>query len=156
RSLTALIKTARSETAPTVQAIVPSHSADNGRCGRTMSPQTEPVQISTVSDPAKDAGESIVGILIASKRLTDTQLRYARRVQSKLANPKTLLNVLRDLEYVTEAQLSEAVSSLQIPIELGDLLVELGKITPAQLEAAVAMQLEDASKTVGDVLVEKG
>jgi len=102
-----------------------------------------------------DPGETLASLLITSGKLTADQLKYARRVRSKLGVSKTLFNVLKDLGYVTEEEVREALSESPTAIRLGDLLVELGRLARAQLEAALKMQAAESGKRkLGEILIE--
>jgi type IV pilus assembly protein PilB len=102
-----------------------------------------------------NTGEVLGALLIAAGCLQESQLIHARRVRSKLATPKTLLNVLKDLGYVTEAQLRATLCANPRAVRLGELLVELGELLPAQLEAALELQAtRPDKKKLGDILLE--
>src|SRR5258706_8797805 len=109
----------------------------------------------SILEPPVDCGESIAAFLIASGAVTEKQVEYARRVRSKLATHRTLFNVLRELGFVSDVQFGEALSANPNAIRLGDLLVELGHLPRAQLEAAIKLQAGDpAGKRLGEILVE--
>ncbi len=102
-----------------------------------------------------DAGETLASLLISSGKLTPDQLKYARRVRTKLGTSKTLFSVLKDLNYITEAEIRGTLSEYPTAIRLGDLLVELGRLERAQLEAALKMQAGDSAKRkLGEILIE--
>lgn len=110
------------------------------------------------SQPAssgQDTGSAIAALLITAGYLTAGQLAHARKVQSKLATPATLLHVLYELQFVTPAQLQQTLRTNQISVRLGDLLVELGYLRIADLRAALDMQQNTQSKKkLGEILVE--
>ena len=87
--------------------------------------------------------------------LTAKQLRYAQRVQSKLATPKALLRVLQDLRYVSRDQIQQALRANKIENPLGDLLLELGVIRASELESALAFQKARAGAKLGEILIER-
>ncbi len=94
-------------------------------------------------------------LLVESKSISLEQLRYARRVQTKLSTPRPLLSVIRELGYVTEAQVQEALRSNQSALRLGDLLVEFGYLQDAELTKALGIQKNGSdSRRLGEVLVE--
>jgi type IV pilus assembly protein PilB len=122
---------------------------------QSATPQDTPAEHrATVALPV-NTGDAIAVLLIAAGHLTAKQLTYAKRVQSKLATPKTLLNVLKDLQYITDAQLQQTLSANPTAIRLGDLLVELGYLHKSELEAALNLQKADkARKKLGEILIE--
>ena len=81
----------------------------------------------------------IVSLLMKEGLLSETQLSYAQRVQSKLETPKTLLDIITELGYLTDHQVKTAIRKNMGAIRIGDLLVELGQITASELE----IKLED-------------
>ena len=103
-----------------------------------------------------DTGEAIASLLLENGLVTETQLKYARRVRSKLAQPKTLLNTMLELEFFTHAELNEVLRSGKLSIRIGDLLVELGDITAQELELAIRIQRDgqNTNKKIGEILVE--
>src|SRR5262249_54444041 len=117
---------------------------------------------SLIAEPQSDihptlAGAEAIGIaLVKAGFLTDKQLAYARRVQSKLSTSRTLFSVLQELQFVTELQLRDALSANTGIIRFGDLLVELGVLQKTQLEVALDLQKgEAAGKRLGEILVER-
>ncbi|MCE5333114.1 MAG: Flp pilus assembly complex ATPase component TadA, partial [Desulfobacteraceae bacterium] len=89
--------------------------------------------------------------------LTEEQLRYAKRVHSKLTGSATLLKVLQDLRYITPEQLRDTLVENRLNLKIGTLLVELGYIEKNELEIAINIQKETTTrKTIGEILVESG
>lgn len=123
------------------------------------SPAVEAQQVpanATSASPYVDSGEAIVSLLIEDELVSSEQLRYARRVHSKLTTSKTLLKVMEELGYVSQAQLQETLRQHRISIPLGSLLVELGYLGKDELAAALAIQAERPQKQkLGAVLVEE-
>jgi type IV pilus assembly protein PilB len=109
-----------------------------------------------VDRPEKETptGDSIASLLVGVGHLTEEQLRYAQRVHSKLSTKKTLLSVLEELKYVTEHQVRETLRANRISVPLGALLVELGYLSESDLNVALAIQKENRSGRLGEVLVE--
>lgn len=91
---------------------------------------------------------------MANGHLTPDQVRHARRVRSKLSTPKALLRVLQDLRYVTREQLQQVLTSNQMRIQLGSLLLELGVMGDAELESALAIQRERPGIKLGQIMIE--
>ncbi|MGD9505670.1 MAG: secretion system protein E, partial [Syntrophobacteraceae bacterium] len=109
----------------------------------------------TNASSSPGTANEIAQVLIRENCLTEEQLAYAVRVQSKLASPKTLLNVILELGFTTATQLKEAFVKNRLSIRIGELLVELGYIRREQLEAALSMQKEATEKKkLGEVLVD--
>jgi type IV pilus assembly protein PilB len=105
----------------------------------------------------KDTGDAIAGLLLGHGLITEKQLNHARRVRDKLAQPKTLLNTMLELEFFSSQQLNSALQGGTQSIRIGDLLVELGDITSKELDIAIRMQNEAAhkGKKVGEILIEQ-
>jgi len=88
--------------------------------------------------------------------LTDKQIEYARRVQAKLGASRPLLQVIRELEFITVEQIKEAIRKYPVSIQIGELLVELGYIDAADLQTALDIQTREKSKRkLGEILVER-
>jgi type IV pilus assembly protein PilB len=106
--------------------------------------------------PMGDTGEAIATLLLDKNLITDKQLVHARRVRAKLAQTKTLLNTMLDLEYFSQQRLNEVLKESKLSIRLGDLLVELGDISAQELEMAIRIQREvlNSHKKLGEILVE--
>ena len=111
-----------------------------------------------LQSPFLRAGGDTVARLLARRGLISAeQLAYARRVQAKLVSAHPLVEICKQLGLVSNADLAAALKDDPPGIRLGDLLVELGQIRPAELEAALAMQQEHgARRKLGDILVEQG
>lgn len=96
----------------------------------------------------------LIDILIKEGLLTEKQAAHASRLRSKLTRPKPLLEIVKELEYVTDEQVTKAIRKNKLSMRIGSLLVELGLISEADLEAA--FQIQRASETpqkLGEVLV---
>ena len=106
--------------------------------------------------PAEDKPRfaEIANLLIKAGLITREQLQYARRVQAKLATPRTLLYVLEELKYVTADQIRDVLRANPVAVPLGALLVELGYIDEADVKAALASQEEKGSGRLGEILVD--
>lgn len=106
--------------------------------------------------PVSDTGQAIARLLVDAGLITEQQHAHAQRVKSKLAEQKTLLNTMLDLEYFTQLQFNDVLRNAQVDIRLGDLLVELGDISATELAAALRMQREHAQgKKLGEILIEQ-
>jgi type IV pilus assembly protein PilB len=109
---------------------------------------------STLNEPKPlDYGE-VVKVLLLDNVLSSKQLEYALRVHAKLKTPEPILNVLKELGYVTNEQIHQTVRNHIASIRIGSLLVELGLIKPADLEAGLTLQAtEKPKRKLGEVLV---
>jgi len=107
-------------------------------------------------DGAIDSGLEIASMLIKSGYLAPEQLGYAQRVKEKLLTPRTLIAVMLELNFFTRDQLRETLRHNIVSVKLGALLVELGYLKPAELQAALGIQRDGGhSKMLGEVLVEQ-
>ena len=108
--------------------------------------------------PSLQAGGDTVARLLARRGLISSeQLTYARRVQAKLVSARPLVEIFKELRLLSNADLDAALKEEPLGIRLGDLLVELGHIRPAELETALARQQESGvRRKLGDILVEHG
>jgi len=80
--------------------------------------------------------------LLQSRRLKREQLRRALEEQTKLGSVKPLGEILVDLGYVTQADVDEALNKQRAGGgRLEDTLVQSGKISPDMLARSLAMQL---------------
>lgn len=100
------------------------------------------------------SGEVLADFLIKHGLLNQKKLQYARRIQAKLATPKTLLQVLQDLDYVKDGQLRQALQTDRVGLRIGDLLVELGYLRQQDLQSALGRQRESGgARKLGEILV---
>jgi type IV pilus assembly protein PilB len=110
-----------------------------------------------VSNPVltNDHGQ-IVSILIKEGLLSQEQLVYALRISSKLELPRPLVDILKELRYVTDDQIRSAIRSNRLNIRFGKLLEELGYITATELQQVFQIQKEEGHKRkIGEILVSK-
>ena len=103
-----------------------------------------------------DRGQ-IPALLLEAGAITTQQLQHAERVRSKLATPRPLLHVLRDLGVVDEQRVREVIRSSRHDLKLGDMLLELGHLGEDDLGRALRLQRDDpADPRLGDVLLKQG
>ena len=93
---------------------------------------------STPSTPAGTPPQAastgaIATLLLQDGFISDKQLSYAARVRSKLTSPKTMIDTLLDLGYVTQEQIRTTLRTNHTHIRLGDLLVELGYLKEGEI-----------------------
>jgi type IV pilus assembly protein PilB len=99
----------------------------------------------------------ITKLLLAENIISPQQLAYAVRVRSKLATPKTMIDSLLDLGYLTREVLQETLRNNRVNIRLGDFLVELGYLREADLKQALGIQGESTNKQrLGEILISRG
>ncbi len=128
-------------------------------------PEMNPVEINQpnapveIPDPStaeqqRSAADIIGDILVQSGLITAQQLQYARRVQSKLQGPKTLISVLEEMRLAPPDKVKAALKAKPLAARLGDLLVELGYIRDSDLKMALALQQDRPESKIGELLVE--
>ena len=112
---------------------------------------TPPVR---VAEAAK-SGDNLVNHLLQNGYLTEKQVSYARRVQSKLEVPPPLLQVIKELKYISDERIKAAVRKHPLSMPIGSFLVELGHIRESDLQTALRIQTEEKSKRkLGEILVD--
>jgi type IV pilus assembly protein PilB len=96
----------------------------------------------------------IVNLLIKKRVLTQQQVEHGVRVQQKLSSFQPLLKVLIELKVIGNEVINQTIRSAAHDIRIGDLLTELGYISPDDLDAACRIQQESQSKDkLGTILV---
>ena len=125
-----------------------------------MSPHTKTAETGAAGPSAAAGPESrfvdIVELLIAAGKLTREQVAYAQRIQSKLDAPRPILELLKELKFISEDHVKEVVRKIQAPVSLGNLLVELGYIREPDLDVALKIQAETKPrKRLGEILLER-
>jgi len=107
--------------------------------------------------PLEQEAGVLAALLLNQGIISEKQLNYALRVRKKIATPQTMMDTLIELGYVERDQVKESLRSSQINIRLGDLLVELGYLTDADLRQALGLQKESGGKKrIGEILIEGG
>lgn len=102
-----------------------------------------------------DITEQIIACLIKENLITDKQVSHAKKIKSKIISSKRFLDILKDLNYVTDKEIKRALSNHQHSFRIGDLLVEFGYLTQEKLEAALSIQKQNTKKRLGEILVEE-
>ena len=96
----------------------------------------------------------LIDIMIKEGLLTEQQAHHASRLRVKLTRPKPLLEIVKELGYVTDEQVTSAIRKNKPSMRIGSLLVELGLISEADLDAAFQLQRESlAPLKLGEILV---
>jgi type IV pilus assembly protein PilB len=104
---------------------------------------------------AANSKDNLVNHLLQNGYLTEKQVAYARRVQSKLEVPPPLLQVIKELKYIADEQIKEAVRKHRVTMRIGTFLVELGHIGASDLQTALRIQADEKSKRkLGEILVD--
>jgi type IV pilus assembly protein PilB len=107
----------------------------------------------TVMTTTKKYGE-IVTLLLESKALQEKDVLYAERIRTKLTVQQPLLNVLKDLKLTSDETVRETIQNTHLTIRIGELLVELGYLTPDDLTAAFNIQQEtEKDLKLGEILI---
>jgi len=102
----------------------------------------------------KEEYSAIIRLLLEANKVTRAQVEHAARVQAKLTTFQPLLKILKDLKFASEQDVKEILRATSSPIRIGDLLVELGYISPDDLEAACHLQKESSpQEKLGRILV---
>ncbi len=112
----------------------------------TPAPEPQP-------DPLTAKYGEIIAILIRSEYIALEQVEYAERIRKKLPSPKPLLEILKELKYITDGRVREAIRTNRVSLRIGSLLLELGYISADDLQAAFEIQAGDKSKKLGEILV---
>ncbi len=96
----------------------------------------------------------IVSLLLKSGLVSEKQVKHAERIRQKLATPTTLVNVLKNLGFVSDELVRKALVDTRLSIRIGELLVELGHLSNDDLTAAFNIQQEqEGSLKLGEILV---
>ena len=97
---------------------------------------------------------TIIRLLLQVGKINRDQVEHAARIQSKLSTFSPLLKILKDLKFINDQDVRETLCKTSSPVRIGDLLSELGYISPEDLEAAIRIQQEsDSQEKLGRVLV---
>ena len=111
----------------------------------------------TNSLPTSQTGGDIPLLLVKEGLITDDQLAYAVRIKAKLSSNNTIIDTIKELGYATGEQIRATLSKNHTSIRIGSLLVELGYIHEADLNAALHLQKESPErKKLGEVLIDHG
>ena len=94
--------------------------------------------------------------LIRAGVVDQATLRRAVKVQKKLDPPKPLITILESLGKISEDQVLDVVRASRLDLRLGELLVELGRVSQRDLHTAVSLQQHGFELgKLGDVLVRR-
>jgi type IV pilus assembly protein PilB len=130
-----------------------AEAADTPLTRQKQANETPP---SLSEDRLEDEFSRLAHHLLKNAYLSDKQVEYARRVQSKLEKSRPLVQVIKELEFITDDQIGEALRKHPVEIPIGELLVELGHISASDLRTALAIQTEEKSKRkLDEILIER-
>ena len=104
--------------------------------------ETKPIR---KSNSVKQLNE-VVHLLLSDGILTPKQVGHAHRVLSKLESPRPLTCLLKELKFINDDQIKNALAKSPIKMALEDLLLELGYVKEKDLKVAQAIQVNDKSK----------
>ena len=121
-------------------------------------PKNGPSNSNTAKNPAPPGPDGglgpVLSMLLKEGQLTEKQISYALRIQSKLETPRILLKILKELEYITDDQVTNTIRKNFTSFRIGDLLVELGHINDLQLKTCLKAQAKESpKKKLGEVLI---
>ncbi|NWF56317.1 MAG: type II/IV secretion system protein [Syntrophaceae bacterium] len=103
---------------------------------------------------ANQAGK-IAALLVRDGFLTPKQVEYATRIRARLESPRTFLEVLKELKYVTDDQINQVIRTSYESINLENLLLELGLLSEENLKTALQIQAEEKPpKSLREILVQ--
>jgi type IV pilus assembly protein PilB len=101
-----------------------------------------------------NAHGELIDILIKEGLLSEKQAIHASRLRAKLVRAKPLLEIVKELGYVTNEQVTAAIRKNKLSMRIGSLLVEMGLISESDLEAAFQIQrTSQTSQKLGEILV---
>lgn len=101
--------------------------------------------------PARD--KRIGQILLGERLINQGQLEQALTAQAQQSVYKPLGEVLKDLGFISRRDLRGILSKYRKQILLGELFVNMGIISPQQLDRALRVQ-KNGKKKLGEVLVD--
>ncbi len=111
---------------------------------------------STAAENMEEQLGKVIFYLLKENHVTRENIQYARRIQKKLSPPKPLLEVLKELGYVNDEKVTQAIQINRDNFRLGTLLVELGHISREELDQALKIQNEEkGNRKIGDILLDQ-
>jgi type IV pilus assembly protein PilB len=102
----------------------------------------EAEKASAIEEISKNAGK-IAALLVREGFLTPKQVEYASRIRSRLESPRPFLEVLRELKYVTDDQITQVIRTNYETLNLENLLLEVGLLSEQNLQIALKIQAEE-------------
>ena len=106
--------------------------------------------------PTAERYGKIVTTLLKEGIVNGQQFEYAERVRLKLDGQRTVLQVLKDLKFIDDDKIRDAIRRNRDSLKLGSLLLELGIISEADLRRAYEIhKSSQPPKKIGQILVEQ-
>ncbi|MCP3940465.1 MAG: Flp pilus assembly complex ATPase component [Desulfobacteraceae bacterium] len=105
-------------------------------------------------DSGDRISDQILSALVKIGTLTQERAGIARRVKSKLSSGKTIIDVVKELQYATSEQVKEVFRSNHLSLKIGDILVEFGHLTQERLRSALDIQKTQTGKQLGQIIIE--
>jgi type IV pilus assembly protein PilB len=97
---------------------------------------------------------TIINLLLEVNKITRPQVEHAARIQAKLTSYRSLLKILKDLKFVSDQDVKEVLHKTSASVRIGDLMIELGYLSPEDLDAACRIQKEsETHEKLGRILV---
>ncbi len=104
--------------------------------------------------PGPSVGVRIAGALVDSGVISAEQLALATRIHTKVQTSRTLSSVLVELKLATDAQIRAALRANRLDVSVGEVLVELGRLEPHELQLAVAQQRQHPQTPLAELLID--
>lgn len=121
-----------------------------------VAPATASAKPAPPAAPYEPSANLIVDLLVKEGLVSNAKLRHAQRIQARLETPQPLLRILQELGVVSEMQIRSTLRAHPHSMRLGALLVELGHLREADIEAALAAQSKSGErKKLGELLIEQ-
>jgi type IV pilus assembly protein PilB len=99
-------------------------------------------------------GVRIAGALVDGGAISAEQLALATRIHTKVQTSRTLSSVLVELKLATDVQIRAALRASRLDASVGDVLVELGRLEPHELQLAVAQQRQHPQTPLAELLID--
>ena len=105
---------------------------------------------------SSEYGSELVEIFLKAGILTSKQVQHAHRVSSKIETFKPLTILFKELNFITQDQIINALQDTPISMPLGNLLVELGHIRQTDLQLAFDIQAsENPKRDLDKILIDQ-
>lgn len=101
------------------------------------------------------SGSGVVALLVREGTLTEAQVKHAQRIGERLKPPRPLLVVLKELGYVDDRVIDAAIAAAPKEVRLGEVLIDKGLVTEAELARALEKQRTTTGKRLGAILLEE-
>ena len=96
----------------------------------------------------------IVSLLLKSGMVSEKQVKHAVRIHQKLTTPTSLVNILKNLGFVSDELVRKALMDTRLSLRIGELLVELGHLSEIDLNSAVNIRKErERGLKLGEILI---